>query len=374
MIKALEEKRANLLNEMQDVMEGARKETRALTEDEEKKFSELKNEVERIDRTIERENEMRSFDELGVTGRKEKEEKEDVEVRAFASVIRNRSDENITKSDNGAVIPKTIAQKIVDKIKDISPLYEMSEKFDTKGVTGIPYVDTEHDNIVMGYAEEFVDLEAKGERLASVNLEGKLAGVLVKISQSLLNNTDLDLTNHVVNKLAMARAEFIDHEIIAGNTENKIIALSAAKNTMTAAKANELKADELIELQGMLKSVYQKGAIWVMNPKTYTQVKLLKDGNGKYLLNDLITDGFSGFLLGKPVYTSDQFDEVAAGKNVIAYLDPAQALATKTIEESIQPLREKYAIQHALGIVEWAELDAKIQNEQAAAVLKMKSA
>lgn len=374
MIKALEEKRANLLDEMQDVMEGARKETRALSEDEEKKFSELKNEVERIDRTIEKENEMRSFDELGVTGRKEKEEKEDVEVRAFASVIRNRGDENITKSDNGAVIPKTIAQKIVDQIKDISPLYEMSEKFDTKGVTGIPYVDVEHDNIVMGYAEEFVDLEAKGEKLASVNLEGKLAGVLAKISQSLLNNTDLDLTNHVVNKLAMARATFIDHEIIAGNTENKIIALSAAKNTMTAAKTNELKADELIELQGMLKSVYQKGAIWVMNPKTFTQVKLLKDGNGKYLLNDLITDGFSGFLLGKPVYTSDQFDEIAAGKNVIAYLDPAQALATKTIEESIQVLREKYAIQHALGIVEWAELDAKIQNEQAAAVLKMKSA
>ena len=143
---------------------------------------------------------------------------------------------------------------------------------------------------------------------------------------------------------------------------------------MTAAKTNELKADELIELQGMLKSVYQKGAIWVMNPKTFTQVKLLKDGNGKYLLNDLITDGFSGFLLGKSVYTSDQFDEIAAGKNVIAYLDPAQALATKTIEESIQVLREKYAIQHALGIVEWAELDAKIQNEQAAAVLKMKSA
>lgn len=374
MIKALEEKRANLLNEMQDVMEGARKETRALTEDEEKKFSELKNEVERIDRTIERENEMRSFDELGVTGRKEKEEKEDVEVRAFASAIRNRADENITKTDNGAVIPKTIAQKIVDQIKDISPLYALSEKFDTKGVTGIPYVDAEHDNIVMGYAEEFVDLEAKGEKLASKNLEGKLAGVLTKVSQSLLNNTDLDLTNHVVNKLAMARAIFIDHEIIAGNTENKIIALSEAKQKMTAAKANELKADELIELQGMLKSVYQKNAIWVMNPKTFTQVKLLKDGNGKYLLNDLITDGFSGFLLGKPVYTSDQFDEIAAGKNVITYLDPAQALATKTIEESIQVLREKYAIQHALGILEWAEVDAKIQNEQAAAMLKMKSA
>lgn len=374
MIKALEEKRANLLNEMQDVMEGARKETRALSEDEEKKFSELKNEVERIDRTIEKENEMRSFDELGVIGRKEKEEKEDVEIRAFASVIRNRSDENITKSDNGAVIPKTIAQKIVDQVKDISPLYAMSEKFDQKGVTGIPYVDAENDNIVMGYAEEFVDLEAKGEKLASVNLEGKLAGVLTKISQSLLNNTDLDLTNHVIGKLAMARATFLDREIIAGTTPNKIIALSAAKNKLTAAKTNELKADELIELQDMLKSAYQRGAIWVMNPKTFTQVKLLKDGNGKYLLNDLIMDGFSGILLGKPVYTSDQFDEIAAGKNVIAYLDPKNGLATKTIEESIQPLREKYAIQHALGIVEWGEYDAKIQNEQAVAMLKMKSA
>ena len=46
----------------------------------------------------------------------------------------------------------------------------------------------------------------------------------------------------------------------------------------------------------------------------------------------------------------------------------------KMIEESITILRERYATQHALGIVDWVELDARIQNQQAVAVLNMQLA
>ena len=36
-------------------------------------------------------------------------------------------------------------------------------------------------------------------------------------------------------------------------------------------------------------------------------------------------------------------------------------------------LREKYAEQHAVGVVAWMELDSKIENDQKIAVLKMKA-
>ena len=39
----------------------------------------------------------------------------------------------------------------------------------------------------------------------------------------------------------------------------------------------------------------------------------------------------------------------------------------------MQVLNEKYATQHAIGIVAYIEVDAKIQNQQAVAVLKMRS-
>ena len=64
-------------------------------------------------------------------------------------------------------------------------------------------------------------------------------------------------------------------------------------------------------------------------------------------------------------------DLAAATKTAIFYISPKQALAAKIVEDSVQILNEKYATQHAIGVVEWAEVDCKIQNQQAVAVLKM---
>ena len=47
-------------------------------------------------------------------------------------------------------------------------------------------------------------------------------------------------------------------------------------------------------------------------------------------------------------------------------------LAVKLSEDiNIEVLREKYATQHAIGVVGWVELDSKIENEQKIAALVM---
>jgi hypothetical protein len=47
-------------------------------------------------------------------------------------------------------------------------------------------------------------------------------------------------------------------------------------------------------------------------------------------------------------------------------------LATKFSEElTIEVLREVYAPQHAVGVVGWLEFDAKVQDQQKLACLKM---
>ena len=56
--------------------------------------------------------------------------------------------------------------------------------------------------------------------------------------------------------------------------------------------------------------------------------------------------------------------EVEAGKIVVYYGDMS-GLATKFSEDiNIEVLREKYATQHAYGIVGWLEFDSKIENPQ----------
>ena len=368
--KELREKRDQIVEQMQAITDNATNvEKRTLTTEEQQKFADLKKEVEDIDATLEAMEQSRTLLPPVRTPEK-KEPVEDIEIRTFANIIRNRVDANITKTANGAVIPTTIAKKIIDVAKDRSPLFKDAEKYNIRGTVSIPYVDTDNDNITVAYATEFTELEAKDTKLLTVDLKGFLAGALCKVSRSLLNSTDLDLTAFVVNKMGAALADFLDQQIIQGDSTH-ITGLSTATQIVTAKAATAITADELITLKNKLKSVFQAGAYWVMAPDTLTAVQQLKDENGRYLFNDEIKNGFSGTILGKPVYTSDQCLGMAATKTAIFYISPKQALAAKIVEDSVQILNEKYATQHAIGVVEWAEVDCKIQNQQAVAVLKM---
>lgn len=166
--KKLMEKRQELVDEMVALRAAAETETRAFTDDEDKRFKEIEAEISRIDnslRAIDASRKLQQEPEEAQPEERAEESEEEIEVRAFASIIRERADDNITKTANGAVIPKTIVNKIIDQVKDLSPLYRMSEHYDIKGTVSIPYVDGGNDNIAVAYADEFVDLEAKGTKL-----------------------------------------------------------------------------------------------------------------------------------------------------------------------------------------------------------------
>ena len=56
------------------------------------------------------------------------------------------------------------------------------------------------------------------------------------------------------------------------------------------------------------------------------------------------------------------------------YLDP-QGLAVKVAENpSVQVLREKFADEHAVGVICWLEIDSKVEKSQMIAKLVMKAA
>lgn len=378
-LKELMEKRNDLVDQIEQLTKNVETEQRAFTPEEDAKVEELTKAVEDIDKTIETCERATKLSKIDIKNDNDVEDNaEEMETRAFADFIRNKKragDSNITKEDNKAVIPKTIANKIIDKIKDISPLFRDAEKYNVKGTVSIPYVDGSNDNITVAYASEFEDLDAKSTKLLSIDLTGHLAGVLAKVSVSLLNSTDIDLVDFVVAKMAAAAATFIDKEILdPSDPTHKIVGLSNANQIVYAGSTSAISADVLIKLKNQLKSAFQAGAYFVMHPETLTAVQLLKDNNNRYIFNDEIQNGFSGTILGKPVYTSDQCPKIGSGNNAVFYLNPAQGLAAKLVEDSVTILREKYATQHAIGVVEWLELDAQIQNQQAVAVLNMSTA
>lgn len=374
--KGLEEQRTDLLLEMNQLVEGAKAETRTLTDDEETRFEDIKKEINKIDTTLAAIEEERSLQGTKVTVT-HKEKKEESEERAFANYIRGvietRTDVNLTTGDNGAVIPSTIAKKIIKKVHDISPIYQLSTKYNVGGTLSIPYYDETSGNIQMAYATEFAELESTNGKFKNVQLSGFLAGALSKISKSLINNAQFDLVSFVIDEMAQSIARWIEKELLNG-TDSKIQGLRGVTQTVTAASATAIIADELIDVQEAIPDTFQNGAIWIMNKATRTAIRKLKDNDGNYLLNKDVSAKWGYTLLGKDVYTSENMPTMVAGKTAVYYGDMS-GLAVKITEDmNIEVLREKFATQHAIGIVSWLEMDSKVENAQKISKLVMKSA
>ena len=387
MLKELNEKRNALVKEAQDTLELAKKEERAISEDEMKRYDEIKAEIEKLDKQIKMTEEVRQM-EMKKAPKEEKNETQTREVmpglevrmdevKEFADYIRaaasmERRDTNLTKGDNGDVIPETIGRWITRRVYDISPILQRSYRSNVKGTLSLPYYDTTDDHITVGYQQEFIEMASHVGKFQTVSLTGFLAGALVLVSKSLLNNTDLDLVAFIVEQMGVDIARFIEGELIHG-TAGSVEGLSGLTNTTEAASASAITADEVIELQNSIKDVYQQNAIWVMSPATRTALRLLKDEMGIYLLQNDITAPFGRTILGKPVYVSDNMPDIdeADGKPVIFYGD-FSGLATKFSEDvNIQVLREHYAPMHALGILAYFEFDGKVIDNQKLAGLVM---
>lgn len=371
-LKKLIEKRNALLDEMQAIADKAVAETRAFTEQESADYDAKKKEAEELEKTISRCQEQRSKTESVPT---KSETKEESEKRAFEQYLRTgnietRVETMMNVSDNGAVIPASIANKIIEKVVEICPIYNLADRYNVGGTLSIPYYDESTQAIEVAYATEFTDLESKSGKFVSIELKGYLAGALSKISKSLINNSAFDIVGYVVNKVAQAFAKWIEKELLIGSPE-KITGLSNATQVVTAAAATAITADELIDLQESVPDAYQAGAIWIMSKSTRTAIRKLKDNDGNYILNKDATAQWGYTLLGKPVYVSDNMPAMKSNSKAIYYGDMS-GLAVKVSENvSIEILREKFATQHAIGVVGWMEIDSKIENQQKIAVLKM---
>lgn len=403
MRKQLQEKKNDLITRAEEIVNTAEAETRELTDDEAQELAEIRDDVRKIKERLgllddisdlDREkkgakaNECRDEEEKEGEGEDDgadEKAKEEAETRAFEAYVRglamNERDDNtpLSKGQNGEIIPVTIAKRIIRKLYEISPILDKSTKYNIRGTLAIPYYEEDGTNFinVAFQGPEFTKISANSGKFTSKTLTGYTVGALTLISRTLINNVDFPIVDYVVEQMAYSYKRFFEGVLINGSgaitgQTGTVEGLTGVTQAITAASATAITSNELIELQDSIIDVYQNNAVWLMSRKTRTAIRELKDNMGRYLLQDDISLPFGKSLLGHPIFVSDNMPEMEAGKPAVYYGDLA-GLATKlTKDMEIQILREKYADQHADGIIGWADgFDAKVQNAQMLSKLVM---
>lgn len=369
--KALTEKRNDLVLEMEQIVQTAQAETRSLTDAENNRYTEIRAEIKNVDSTLEAIEYTRTLENTNVTKKNKEAEQRALEEENFIKFIKGE-ERALDVANNGGVIPTSIANRIIEKVKELSPIYKMATIYNVSGDLVFPVYD-ETTPIQAVYVDDMQELTEQTGKFTTVKLTNFIIGCLAKVSKSLVNRTDFDLVSYVIEKVAQAIADFLEKELIVGTTD-KMTGVLSAKQGIKLQSATAITADDLIDLQDSIPDVFQEKACWIMHKNTRKVIRKLKDADGNYLLQKDLTMPFGYSLLGKPVYISESCPEIGAGKKVISYGDMSGLFVKLTKNVEIQVLIEKYATQHALGVVGYVEADSKIVEPQKLAVMTMADA
>ena len=383
-MKKLIEQRAFLVSLLNSMLDTAKSENRAFNDEETKKFDETEAQIKALDATIKAEERAKNISVLHVpetTPKAEQPTQEQIEERAFTDFINGKitemrsSEQNIDWTNGASTVPTSIAKRIIDAAVDMCPILAGAEVYHEKGTLKIPKwtkANSTHD-VTVNYATEFTPLTADSGKFTSVDLGGYLAGALVLVGKSVINSSAINVTQFIINKIAEKVAEFLEQELLKGSGSSAAQGATKTSNVVTTGTALTIGLDDLIAVQAAVKQKYQKKACWTMNNATFTAIKQLKDGENRPLLQMDVSSEFPYRLLGKPVYLSDNMDDIGGNKLAILYGDYSGLSINFREDIGIEVLREAYHTQHAIGIDAWFEFDSKVTDEQKLAVLKIKA-
>lgn len=367
-VKELMEKRNDVLLKMTAIIDKAEEEVRAMAETEQQDYEKYKKELEGLNATIAAAEE-RAKREAGNNPKTQEEKTEEEEVRAFEKYCRGET-RALKLGDNGSIMPRTIVDKIITKVKETCPIMDLADFYNVNGELVVPYYDEDSSAITAAYIEEFADLVEGTGDLKSYTLKNFIIGALAKVSKKLINNTDIDITGFVMNQVVKSLREMIEKETLTGEAGKIKGIFPNAKNKVTAPDAT-MTPDLLIDVQLSVKEPYQENAVWIMDRSTFKVIRKLKDGEGNYLMIKDFTTGGGWMLLDKRVHLSENAPKFAASTKVLAYGDLKGYTLKIGKDIETQILQEKFSSQYAIGMEAFVEADGAITNEEAIVVLEM---
>lgn len=379
--KGIMEKRNDLINELEIIAETVEVEARGLTKDEEIRTSNLKVEIELLNKKIEEKEVKNMIEVLNPTNEKS------VEQRGFEAFLKgNFYSEEVRAITTGSapgqlVVPTSISDEIIKKLEEVAPLFARSKQF--QSVSGHLEVLKETDINGAQWLGELENATPSDFSMAKVKLEQKRLTAAIELSQQLINDAAFDIVNYSIDVLARRIALAINRAIVNGNgvgqMEGFLTATLPSESVIETAVAGSIGTDDVLSLFNSMNPQLVENAVFVMSRKTFNSLSKLKDGNNHYYLVDFKNGSGARYytMLGLPVLISDVMPEIANSNKAVALVNMNQAYGTlvkKGIEVQHIYADSTQALRGAQLIVASIYLDGKVINEQAIRLLKVKSA
>jgi HK97 family phage major capsid protein len=266
--------------------------------------------------------------------------------------VENRTQTVGTPSAGGYTVPRTLANKIIESMKDWGPMYDPTITDEMVTSSGNPFDIPTNDDTGRGSAPlaEGADLTDDGSGdvvFGNVSLSAYVfATPWLKMSFELLQDSIFNIEDFVGRKLGerLGRGANAKLTVGTGVNEAKGIVVASALGK-TAASAIAIAADEMIDLQHSVNAAYRRSPLcrWMFADTTLASVRKLKDGQGNYLwqMGD-VRVGAPDLILGKPYSVNDDTPAIATGNRAVIFGDFSRYTVRKVGSPLIGTVRERF--------------------------------
>lgn len=158
----------------------------------------------------------------------------------------------------------------------------------------------------------------------------------------------------------LGRVTALYHTTGTGAAQPKGI-VTCSTTGKTTANATAISWDELIELTHSIDPAYRTGASWMMHDNIILAIRMLKDGEGRYVWQSGIDNNSPDRLLGYPVTVSMEMDDsVASGKITALFGQLSKHKIRRAGQIRIYRLQERYRDTDQDGFVAFLREDSNM--------------
>lgn len=326
-IRTQQELRANLTEQIRDVIEGAESEGRGLDSAELEKIDRIESDIRRADEaiTVAQRNEERKADVVEATRDfVPASETASGSADIFRSLARGEMRAH-TFEKRATLVPSvnTVPVDFLDRVYGIArlvgPMLDVSEVITRSSGNDlrIPTYTAYSTAAQYDAGSAIADSEPT---FSSILLSPKKQGFIVKIANELIEDSGFDIESVIAEQAGNAIGFRINDlaTVGTGTTETEGI-VAAAGSGVTAGTTNAITADELIELAYSLDGSARRlpGVGFMANTSTVGFIRRLKDNDGRYIYDPIVSG--EDRLLGYPIFENPAMAGIATGNKAVVF-------------------------------------------------------
>ncbi|MDY5030877.1 MAG: phage major capsid protein [Blautia sp.] len=270
-------------------------------------------------------------------------------------------------ADGGYLVPEEYDHRLIDTLSEENIMRRLATTITTSGEHKINIAATKP---AASWIEEGGALTFGDATFSQILLDAHKLHVAIKVTEELLYDNAFNLEGYILDQFGKALANAEEDAFLNGDGIGKPLGLFAATGggtvagTLTAA----IKSDDMLDLVYALKRPYRKTASFIMNDKTLSSLRKLKDNNGAYIWQPSYQAGEPDRVLGYAVHTS-----AYAPEDAIAFGDYKYYNIGDRGTRSFSELRELFAGNGMIGYVAKERVDGKLILPEAVQILKLKA-